>query len=78
MKSTYGWVQKLIEGIQRKAGHNFILVVNDAVKDVLEMLIFFETKQQIYSFLGTVTEDGVNHLLSYLINKGVFDFGNIE
>lgn len=58
MKGTYGGVQKLIRDIEPNAvyvhcaAHNLNLVVNDAVKEVIEIQTLFETVQQIYNFFG--------------------------
>lgn len=47
MKGTYGGVQKLIKDVEPNAvyvhcaAHNLNLVLNDAVREVIEMLIFF-------------------------------------
>jgi hypothetical protein len=58
MKGTYGGVQKLIKDIEPNAvfvhcaAHNLNLVLNDAVREVIDMQHFFETVQQIYNFFG--------------------------
>ncbi|XP_049306337.1 zinc finger MYM-type protein 1-like [Bactrocera dorsalis] len=58
MKGTYGGIQKLIRDIEPNAvyvhcaAHNLNLVVNDAVKEVIEIQTLFETVQQIYNFFG--------------------------
>ena len=58
MKGTYGGVQKLIKDIEPKAvyvhcaAHNLNLVLNDAVREVIDMQHFFDTVQQIYVFFG--------------------------
>lgn len=50
--------------------HNLDLVVNFAVKEVIEMKTFFETMQKIYiTFLRVVIKYGINDQLLYLGKK---------
>lgn len=50
------------------AAHNLNLVVNDVVKEVIEMQTFFETVQQIYNFFGHSIKRW-NILSSFISNK---------
>lgn len=74
MKGTYGGVQKLIKDIEPNAvyvhcaAHNLNLVLNDAVREVIDMQIFFDTVQQIFNFFGHSIK-GWNIISSCISNR---------
>lgn len=73
MSGMYNGLQKRIKDIEPSAAyvhcsaHNLNLVVNDAVKEITEMEIFFDVVQRVFVFFGHSIVRW--RILSYLIKE---------
>jgi len=60
MSGLYNGLHKIIKDIDQSAAyvhcsvHNLNLVVNDAVKEITKMTIFFDIAQTVFVFLGYI------------------------